>query len=167
MLLDPSLKLKHNLAIAYKQAEMKEMMERLNTVQAFQSIFATLWYGSLPCIDLISHLSGNPTDSSLLKYCEWKGISISCSAIFTTFPTDQGMCCSFNMKAADEIYVESMYRDFLQNMQNSDKLYSIVPSTVPTNYTEGLEPKTIPGRDKGLVVFLDAHSDQVSISPIL
>jgi hypothetical protein len=84
---------------------------------------------------------------------------IACSAIFTTFPTDQGMCCSFNMKAADEIYVESAYRDMLQSMQASDKSTSFLSSNAPTYYVKNREPNTIPGRNKGLVLMLDAHSD--------
>jgi len=63
------------------------------------------------------------------------------------------------MKAADEIYVKSAYRDMLQSMQTSDKKASFLPSTVPTYYAENEEPKTIPGRKKGLVLILDAHSD--------
>jgi len=104
--------------------------------------------------------------SSLLRYCEWKGIPISCSAIFTTFPTDQGMCCSFNMKAADEIYVKSEYRDLLQAMQSSDKNASFLPSTLPSYYVDNHEPKTIPGRNKGLKLMLDAHSDWLATGSV-
>jgi hypothetical protein len=98
-------------------------------------------------------------DSSLLRYCEWKGKPISCSAIFSTIPTDQGMCCSFNMKAANEIYVESEFRELLIEMQQTDKVASFLPSAVPKGYAQRGEPKTIPGRNKGLVLLLDAHSD--------
>jgi len=110
---------------------------------------------ALPCFDIRNITAYSNGASALLRYCEWKGIPISCSAIFTTFPTDQGMCCSFNMKAADEIYVKSAYRDMLQSMQTSDKKASFLPSTVPTYYAENEEPKTIPGRKKGLVLNFD------------
>ncbi len=119
VMLDPILKLQNKQAIAYKKAEMKEMMSRLNQKKAFTSIFATLWYASLPCFDVRNITASWNGDRSLLRYCEWKGIQISCSAIFTSFPTDKGMCCSFNMKAADEIYTQSPYRDILQTMQVS------------------------------------------------
>ncbi len=57
----------------------------------------------ISCINgmVIRHKDGK---NSLLKKCKWKGIEIPCSSIFKKFPTDQGLCCSFNMKAADEIF---------------------------------------------------------------
>ena len=33
-------------------------------------------------------------------------------------PTDEGMCCSFNMAAAEEIYVESEYTQIISELQN-------------------------------------------------
>jgi hypothetical protein len=56
----------------------------------------------------------NDGDSALLKKCFWKGLPISCSAIFEKFPTDRGMCCTFNRKAADEIFVDSRW--FLRHL---------------------------------------------------
>ena len=48
-------------------------------------------------------------ERSILKYCEWKGESISCASIFDTFPTDRGLCCSFNMRAAEDIFQAETY----------------------------------------------------------
>jgi hypothetical protein len=62
--------------------------------------------------------------SSILRYCEWKGITISCSAIFTPHPTDQGMCCAFNMKAAEDIYIKTKYTNMITTMQNRDRMAS-------------------------------------------
>ena len=147
------------LANIYIKAEIKDMMQRLNQIATFQSIFSTVWYSSLPCFDIRNITALSNGDSSLLRYCEWKGKPISCSAIFSTVPTDQGMCCSFNMKAANEIYVESEFRDLLIEMQQSNKVASFLPSAIPKSYMQGGEPKIIPGRNKGLVLLLDAHSD--------
>ena len=36
-------------------------------------------------------------ERSMLKKCYWKGRAVDCAAIFTVFPTDRGMCCTFNM----------------------------------------------------------------------
>jgi len=66
------------------------------------------------------------------------------------------------MKAADDIYIESTFRDMLQTMQTSDKIASFLSSNVPTAYATSKEPKTIPGRNKGLVLLLDAHSDTLA-----
>ena len=159
LMFDPKLRKQNKLAIAYIVAEMTDVVQRLNQSAAYQSIFQTLWYSSLPCFDIRNITAFSNGASSLLRYCEWKGMPISCSAIFTTFPTDQGMCCSFNMKAADEIYVESAYRDMLQAMQTKDKNASFLFSTIPSYYVENGEPKTIPGRNKGLVLMLDTHAD--------
>jgi len=147
------------LAVEYKKAELSDILQRLNMSAAYQSIFKTLWYSSLPCFDIRKITGFNNGASALLQYCEWKGMPISCSAIFTTFPTDQGMCCSFNMKAADEIYVNSAYRDMLQSMQKADKEGSFLSSSVPKYYVDNKEPKTTPGKKKGLILMLDAHSD--------
>jgi len=118
MLLDKDLKLQYQQAITYKKAEIMDMVKRINMNEAYQSIFQSLWYSFIPCFD-VRNVSRRVYEMSLLRYCEWKGMPISCSAIFTTFPTDQGLCCSFNMKAADEIYIASKYRDNLQAMQVS------------------------------------------------
>jgi len=159
LIYDPSVRKQNNLALAYIKAEMTDIFQRLNFSAASESIFKTLWYSSLPCFDIRSITGFNNGASALLQYCEWKGMPISCSAIFTKFPTDQGMCCAFNMKAANEIYVKSTYRDKLQYMQKLDKEASFLSSTVPKYYVDNEEPKTIPGKNKGLILMLDAHSD--------
>ncbi len=159
LIFNPNKRQQNKLAIAYRKAEMKDIFQRLDITDAYHSIFQTLWYSSLPCFDVRNLTAFNNGASSLLRYCEWKGLSIPCSAIFTTFPTDQGMCCSFNMKAADEIYVQSAYRDKLQTLQTTDKKTSFISSTVPSYYVDNNEPKTIPGKKKGLILMLDAHSN--------
>lgn len=69
------------------------------------------------------------------------------------------MCCSFNMKAAEEIYRESAYTDILSEMQKRDKAQAFVSSSLPKKYVKNGEPKTVPGRQKSLVLMLDAHTD--------
>ena len=69
------------------------------------------------------------------------------------------MCCSFNLKAADEIFQAGTYTEMLQKMQSYDKSNSFVNSLIPAKYLASNEPKTLPGRNKGLVLMLDAHSD--------
>jgi hypothetical protein len=164
LLLDPATNKLNKLATAYKRAEITYILKWLDQSAAYQSIFKTVWYSALPCFDIRNITAYSNGASALLQYCEWKGIPISCSAIFTTFPTDLGMCCSFNMKAADDIYVKSKYRDMLQAMQGSDKKASFLSSTLPNYYVENGEPKTIPGRNKGLVLMLDTHSDWLASS---
>ena len=103
-------------------------------------------------------------DSAIIKYCEWKGIAISCSAIFSSYPTDQGMCCSFNMKAADEIYHSGPYSKIITDLQAAATAAAFANSSKPDWYLRASEPSSIPGRNKGLFLILDAHSDMFTIS---
>lgn len=77
-----------------------------------------------------------------------------------------GMCCSFNMKAADDIFIETAFTNILSDMQKNDKEKSAVQSSLPNWYTHGNEPKTIPGKNKGLVLMLDSHSNLLSASSV-
>jgi hypothetical protein len=155
------------LSVGRTGAVLKEMLLRMNKSAAFESLFATLWYASLPCFDIKNVTAANgESGSSLLTYCEWKGTPVSCAAIFTTFPTDQGMCCSFNINAADDIFIENTFTRNLQSMQERDKNSSLLPSKLPKWYVDRNEPTTIPGVNKGLVVMLDAHSDLMSVGSI-
>jgi hypothetical protein len=166
LMLDPELKLPSKLEVARKKVLLKNMLQRLDKPAAFESLFASLWYASLPCFDIQSITADTNGGSALLSYCEWKGLSIPCSAIFTTFPTDQGMCCAFNMKAADDIFIENTFTQNLLKMQGADKTKASIPSNIPKWYAERNEPKTNPGKNKGLVVMLDAHSDLLSAGSI-
>ena len=75
------------------------------------------------------------------------------------FNGHKGMCCSFNMKAADDIYLGESYPQLLTRLQESDKNASFSNSIVPDWYEKKSEPKTLPGRNKGLVLILDAHTN--------
>jgi hypothetical protein len=86
---------------------------------SFRAIFSNLWYSTLPCFDVKGVTSDKSGDIGVLKSCQWKGKPISCSAIFTTFPTDRGMCCTFNMKAADEIFRGSEFPELVKSLQVS------------------------------------------------
>ena len=100
-----------------------------------------------------------PGSTSLLRYCEWKGKPISCSAIFSTFPTDKGMCCSFNMKKAEDIFNGETYSGLVQTMQARDKNLSFIDPKLENYYQENGQLKIQPGKSKGLTVILDSHSD--------
>jgi hypothetical protein len=94
------------------------------------------------------------------------------SVIFTKFPTDQGLCCSFNMKAAEEIfsgdsYLSNLsYPKLLTELQSFDNDHAFVNSSLPRWLVQGNEPKTQFGINKGLTVMLDAHTDIVSAGSI-
>jgi hypothetical protein len=129
MMLDSRNNVYNRQVIAYKKAEMKDMLERLNQTAAFDSLLAAFFYAPSPCFDIKNITTDSIGEnvnggSSILRYCEWKGIQIECSAIFTALPTDHGMCCTFNMNAAEDLYVKSSYRDTLQRITNTQKMES-------------------------------------------
>ena len=53
----------------------------------------------------------------------WEPISIVCPH------NPQGLCCAFNIKAADEIFVASQYSEMLKRLQKNDKdnAYPTIP----------------------------------------
>jgi len=158
-LLDPSLQAEKNRAVSLKRDYFKGLFKSLNQTASFRALFSNLWYSTLPCFDVRGITAERDGDRSMLKYCEWKGEPISCAAIFVTFPTDKGMCCSFNMKAAEDIFQGKTYSKLVTELQNSDKLAAFTDSQVTKSYADNNEPKTLPGRNKGLLLMLDAHSD--------
>jgi len=162
LLLDPNLTTTMDLAVNSKKTELGNLAHQLNKTEAFKALFSTLWYATLPCFDIKGTTAKYNGDRGIFKYCEWKGRAIPCSSIFTTFPTDRGMCCSFNMKAADEIFLGDTYPSLLKELQDSDKNESFTESKKPLWYTKSDEPKSLPGRNKGLVLVIDSHSDLFS-----
>ena len=101
----------------------------------------------------------------MLKQCIWRGQALPCSEIFKTFPTDQGMCCTFNMKKAEEMFQANQYQRLISMMQDQDKNLSFDHQKINVDnqhwkFTENPTPQA--GRNKGLKLVLDAHSDFVS-----
>ena len=62
----------------------------------------------------------------MLKACVWKGIKVPCSAIFKTMPTDRGMCCTFNLEAANILFRKGEFLRNVEKMQKRDKEISIL-----------------------------------------
>jgi hypothetical protein len=126
-------------------------INRLDKKSSYPLVMSTLWNTGMPC-------SNSEENNSVLKYCEWKGKQVPCAAIFSTYPTDQGMCCTFNMKAANELFSGETYPEMIQTLQHMDRPTKFLKTTV--------ELKTEPGMNKGLLVVLDSHSDILSASSI-
>jgi hypothetical protein len=141
--------------------EAYRLVTSVNFTAAFKAVFTTLWHAKLPCFDTIGMSAIKEGQRGILKKCFWKGLSVPCSGIFTTFSTDRGMCCTFNMKAADKIFTQSQYSTLVTQLQTEDYNMSFENSSLPDWYTSKNEPATQPGRAMGLKVILDAHSDAV------
>ncbi len=151
-----------NLASKYLETNYRRMFQRINKTSGFEGMFSILWYSGLPCFDINGVTSTKDGEKSVLKSCFWKGVKIPCAAIFSTFPTDQGMCCAFNMKAADEMFQQATYAELLMKKQAADKMSSFMDFNVPSWYAMKGEPKIQPGINKGLTLMLDSHNDIVA-----
>ena len=152
---------------AKKELRFRSAFAAMNITAAYPNLFELLWYSQLPCFDVkgvTPTLVGKRT--SMLKRCKWKGKTMSCASIFKQFPTDRGMCCTFNMKAADEIFKESQYSTWIKLLQERDANSSLKSSAVPDWYTYDKEPMPQPGMTKGLEVMLDAHTNLVAPSSV-
>ena len=92
LIFDPVFSEDQNYHITQQTNKVHDASRNFNLSPSFENLFSALWYSSMPCYDLKGLTAHFDKDSSFLKYCEWKGIAMNCSNIFTTFPTDIGMC---------------------------------------------------------------------------
>ena len=127
-------------------------------------------YSQMPCFDIKGLTSQLKDELSFLKRCYWKETQISCNQIFQKRPTEKGMCCSFNMKMLDEVLKAGKYRDSISIRQSSDASNGFSQSDTvldDTNlYKASNEPVPEAGRDKGLTLIVDGHSNKLSRSTI-
>ena len=79
-------------------------------------------------------------------------MTLPCSAIFSQFPTDKGICCSFNMKAAEEIFNGETYVQLVNNLQKADTRMEMNDRKFRGKQSNTKE--TNPGKSKGLVVVI-------------
>ena len=79
------------------------------TEKGYRSLFEILWYKQLPCFDVRNTTSDKNNQHGMIKYCEWKGRRLPCSALFKTSPSDRGMCCTFNVQEAEKMFQDREY----------------------------------------------------------
>ena len=68
----------------------------------------------------------------MIKSCVWKGQTLNCSSIFTMYPTDRGMCCTFNKQKANDMFKQSRYQEQIERFSDQDKNMSLDDSTTPS-----------------------------------
>lgn len=166
MLLNPSLYNVQMKAIQTKRKYFKDMFVRLDQTVGYPGFFSSMWYSTLPCFDIKGVTAEEDGTRSLLRYCEWKGTPISCAAIFNTFPTDRGMCCSFNIDSADEIFSGNIFPGLINSLDSQDRNNTFTNPNPPKSYIANGEPTVQPGQNKGLFLILDAHTDLFSPSSV-
>ena len=139
-----------------------ESFGALDLEKTYLPLFELLWYGQMPCNDVKGLTSETPDELSFIKKCYWKDKLVSCNAIFQKRPTDQGMCCSFNMEKAENIFQESMYKDAIVMRQREDEINGFEIGEHPRWFQENNEPRPEAGRSKGLTLILDGHTDRLT-----
>ena len=138
----------------------------LDMDKSYVALFELLWYSQMPCFDIKGLTSKAKDELSFLKKCFWKEKPISCNAIFNQRPTDQGMCCSFNMEKADQILKKSRYSEAISEMQYNDAESAFETKHRPRWYIDNNEPYPQVGRRKGLMLVIDGHSNQISAGTV-
>lgn len=125
-----------------KQSLVKQYKDQSSALESFISI---LWHTKLPCHDLKGVTSEVEGEASMLKLCKWKGRPVPCNKIFQKVMTDSGICCAFNMKKADQIFVKSRYTDVINQLQEEDQVMAFKSNISAQWYTDNGEPRTQPG----------------------
>ena len=152
------LKLEDNASEA--KAKYKANFMKMNLEKSYAALFEILWYTQLPCFDVRNVTSEYKDQYGMLKGCFWKGVEVPCSKVFDTFPTDQGMCCTFNTEKAETMFKNGKYSNMISLMQARDRDLSFERNMEMPGFWEGSnEPISEAGRSKGLSVILDAHSN--------
>lgn len=157
LLLDSSFKVKIDETEKIFTESIKTIFQTIDMQKAFANYFQMLWYSTLPCFDIQKLTSMENGTTAMLQQCRWKGRPISCSAIFKTFPTDAGMCCTFNLVKANALFLESEYTKLIMKLQAIDKLNAFTNGTEPEEHLNSLFPEQ--GVGHGLWVLLDKHSN--------
>ena len=152
-----------------EQAAIEEYEENFGSLdyeKSYHKLFELLWYGQLPCVDIKGITSELQDELSFIKKCLWKNQPISCNSIFQKRPTEKGMCCSFNMKNAEEILKSSNYKDSIVMRQKEEAGMAFQESQRPRWYADKKEPIPEAGNEKGLILVVDGHADKLTMGSV-
>ncbi len=107
----PEEQKKRKKFMARREKYYRSLFKKIDMSKSFENVFELLWYSTLPCFPVRDGASSDSPapDNVMIKKCIWKGERISCAAIFDLFPTDRGMCCTFNMEKAEAIFKETRH----------------------------------------------------------
>ena len=164
--LDPTKVEERERKVNASVQEYEDTFGSLDMDKSYDSLFELLWYSQMPCFDVEGLTSKAKDEMSFLKRCYWKDKRINCSSIFNQRPTDRGMCCSFNMPMAQEIFKKSKYTEAISARQHQDAKEAFESHVLPKWYTKQNEPKPSSGRHKGLMLVVDGHSNKQSSATV-
>ena len=144
--------------IKNKTEELHYWFSSGNFSKAYPDLFRLMWYSSLPCFKMPGINSHN-----MLQSCEWQGQRVSCFDIFKMFPTDLGMCCAFNHKAALKL---SNFSLLVEKMQREDLNLMQIEPNIDDDDDNSKRRSVEVGKSKGLRLVLDQQSNQESFSTV-
>ena len=117
MIFHPSKKEEYESFLHEAKKEYEDKFSGLDMQKSYDSLFELLWYTQMPCFDTGDFNTNAENRNGMIKSCSWKGIRMPCSKLFKASPTDRGMCCSFNVDAANQMFKSSKYKDRILKMQ--------------------------------------------------
>ena len=156
-------KLKHDAEMDSdnKTRTMQAAFKSADQGKVLQAYMSVLWYSKLPCFDVEGITSEVDGEKAMLKLCKWKGKPMPCSSIFQKVATDSGICCAFNMKEADQLFVKSKYTTLIKQLQSEERKLAFKTNISTDWYNDKGEPQSQAGTKMGLSVVLDAHTNNI------
>ena len=163
MIFHPSKKGEQEASLQEAKREYEENFKGMDMQKSYHSLFELLWYTQIPCFGTGDNSTNAKHKTGMIKSCSWKGMGMPCSKLFRASPTDRGMCCSFNVDAADKMFKSSEYQKMIIKMQEQDNSMAFDrQETTSDMRTEKEEHRPEAGASKGLTLMLDSHSHLLS-----
>ena len=151
MIFHPSKKGEQRALLQEAKGEYEENFKGMDMQNSYHSLFELLWYTQIPCFGSGDNNTNAQHKTGMIKSCSWKGMGMPCSKLFSASPTDRGMCCSFNVDAADKMFKSSEYQKMIIKMQEQDNSMAFDrQETTSDMRTEKEEHRPEAGASKGL-----------------
>ena len=139
--LNPEKQVYKDFVIGRKKETAKNYFEASEMRSLYPELFRILWFSTLPCFE-------SRDKEHMLISCELAGLKVNCSELFKRVPTDSGICCALNV--VDPLRV-SEYQSLIKEMQVEKRTQKV---------------KSRVGRDMGLKLVLDLHSNTISFGTL-
>jgi hypothetical protein len=144
----------------------EESFGNMKLEKSYEPLFEMLWYSQLPCTDIKGVTSEVQDELSFIKKCYWKEREMNCNEVFQKRPTNHGMCCSFNMKKAEDILRKSRYQEAIALRQSEDRKHGFKNDWNTQWFNGSNELKAESGFERGLKVIFDGHSNRLSLASV-
>ncbi|XP_071743893.1 uncharacterized protein [Lepeophtheirus salmonis] len=151
-LLSPTASQKIEKYQGFIRSTIDDFFETLDKNKSYTELFELLWFDKLPCYEITL------TDASFLRKCWWKNRPVPCAALFQPIPTDGGICCSFNLEKAEDMFKKSIFSEKLASLHEKERKMSKFSPKLPSYWDERGEPYPSDGKQDGLTVILDANT---------